>query len=309
MEPMNSFLNASRQSFKNFIDAICSVSSLNSPSGAALTLLTPSYSTPIQILGRLPPTSREGFPSLPYLIDHAKNFALLVNIWLDGTKGNAHNIQATDGDLLAFHNLCVALHQRTQDCLNKAERAERPSSNLDWQWEELVDRLESIKIANQLDDMNSDTLSISSVATTATRASARTPLAAPRPKAYASNTTTSAPASLPNSHNMGPPTPPEHSPLDTSTPHSLASPRGQWPPSLDGSSNLGSASNVSSDTETTTALPPFNPKGDEMSGETTPGGKSKGDEKNPGWYWGQTMKAYKKRTKEQEKGRGKERER
>ncbi|KAF2475514.1 uncharacterized protein BDR25DRAFT_103280 [Lindgomyces ingoldianus] len=138
MEPMNVFLNSHRQEFKTYIDNLCSISS----STSTLPPIPPSYSTPLAILQRLPPTSREGFPSLPYLIDHARNFAALVDLWLDNTKDSARNIQSTDGDLLRFHNICVSLHERTSDCLNRAERAERPSSSLSVKWEELVEQLQ-----------------------------------------------------------------------------------------------------------------------------------------------------------------------
>ncbi|OCK79160.1 hypothetical protein K432DRAFT_394159 [Lepidopterella palustris CBS 459.81] len=137
MEPMNAFLSSHRQEFKTYIDNICSIS----PS-STVNPIPPSYSTPLAILQRLPPTSREGFPSLPYLIDHARNFAALVDLWLENTAASAQNIQQTDGDLLRFHTLCVSLHQRTSDCLNRAERAERPSSSLSIKWEELVEQLE-----------------------------------------------------------------------------------------------------------------------------------------------------------------------
>ncbi|KAF2492343.1 hypothetical protein BU16DRAFT_110923 [Lophium mytilinum] len=139
MEPMNTFLSSHRQEFKSYIDNICSISSASS----ALSPIPPSYSTPLAILQRLPPTSREGFPSLPYLIDHARNFAALVDLWLNNTVSSAHNIQQSDGDLLRFHDICTSLHQRTADCLNRAERAERPCSSLSVKWEELVEQLES----------------------------------------------------------------------------------------------------------------------------------------------------------------------
>ncbi|KAJ4350062.1 GTPase activating factor [Didymosphaeria variabile] len=138
MEPMNSFLNTHRQEFKTYLDNICSISSMTSPSPP----IPPSYSTPLAILQRLPPTSREGFPSLPYLVDHARNFAALVDLWLENTKSTAPNIETTDGDLLKFHQICVALKERTSDCLNRAERAERPSSSLSVKWEELVEQLQ-----------------------------------------------------------------------------------------------------------------------------------------------------------------------
>jgi hypothetical protein len=138
MEPMNVFLNSHRQEFKTYLDNICSISSTTSPAPH----IPPSYSTPLAILQRLPPTSREGFPSLPYLIDHARNFAALVDLWLTNTRTTAVNIQSTDGDLLRFHQICVALNERTSDCLNRAERAERPSSSLSVKWEELVEQLQ-----------------------------------------------------------------------------------------------------------------------------------------------------------------------
>lgn len=138
MEPMNAFLNTHRQEFKSYLDNICSISSMASPSPP----IPPSYSTPLAILQRLPPTSREGFPSLPYLVDHARNFAALVDLWLENTKSTAPSIETTDGDLLRFHQICVSLKERTSDCLNRAERAERPSSSLSVKWEELVEQLQ-----------------------------------------------------------------------------------------------------------------------------------------------------------------------
>ncbi len=140
MEPMNQFLVAHRQEFKDFIDTICSISS-----DRASTAIPPSYATPITILARLPPTSREGFPSLPYLIDHARNFAALVQLWLKAS-GNTRRSQPMEGDLLKFHRLCVDLQQRTEDCLSRAEQAERPNSRLSVKWEELVEHLDTSAI-------------------------------------------------------------------------------------------------------------------------------------------------------------------
>ncbi|KAF2748322.1 hypothetical protein M011DRAFT_457661 [Sporormia fimetaria CBS 119925] len=138
MEPMNAFLTTHRQEFKTYLDNICSISSSTSTQPS----IPPSYSTPLAILQRLPPTSREGFPSLPYLVDHARNFAALVKLWLDNTESSAPNIQTGDGDLLHFHNICVSLRERTNDCLNRAERAERPNSSLEVKWEELIDQFQ-----------------------------------------------------------------------------------------------------------------------------------------------------------------------
>lgn len=114
MEPMNRFLGSHRQSLKDFIDDFCSI-----PAERLLHPIPASYSTPITILGRLPPTSREGFPSLPYLIDHARNFAALIKLWLDGTPEYLHS--TLNGDLLEFHKQCISLQRRASDCLQRAE--------------------------------------------------------------------------------------------------------------------------------------------------------------------------------------------
>ena len=71
---------------------------------------------------------------------------MLVNLWLDNTQKSAPDIQATDGDLLRFHNICLSLNERTKDCLNRAEPAERPSSSLSVKWEELVEQLQGAQI-------------------------------------------------------------------------------------------------------------------------------------------------------------------
>lgn len=185
MENMNQFLHTHRDSFKTFIEEICYVPTpvaphLNlhpaSPAANVGTLIPNlaayqpgvvsaethlAYGTPTTIMHRLPPTSREGFPSLPYLIDQARAFADLVQLWLEATSPTTttadgvqvnnvrrssevlHAIRASDGDLLAFHKTCTKLHHRTQECLNRAERAERPNSALSFRWEELIDQLQT----------------------------------------------------------------------------------------------------------------------------------------------------------------------
>lgn len=137
MEPMNAFLTSSRQEFKIFIDSICSISPER-----ATSAIPPSYATPITILARLPPTSREGFPSLPYLIDHARNFAALVTLWLNATQEATASHEGFDGDLAKFHDLCLGLERKTAEALAKAEQAERPSGQLEVKWEELVEQME-----------------------------------------------------------------------------------------------------------------------------------------------------------------------
>lgn len=115
MEPMNRFLSSRRQSLKDFIDEICAI-----PAERSNHILPASYSTPITILGRLSPLAREGFPSLPFLIDHARNFASLVRLWTDHNH-TSHSDARYDGDLFKFHKLCIALQERADACMNRID--------------------------------------------------------------------------------------------------------------------------------------------------------------------------------------------
>lgn len=137
MEPMNRFLVSHRSEFKEFVDSICAI-----PAERPAQTVSPSYATPIQILGRLPPTSREGFPSLPFLIDHARSFAALTNLWLDIAPDRMAELEEVDPTVEKFHTMAEGLRQRTKECLSKAEQAERPSGNLEVKWEELVESIE-----------------------------------------------------------------------------------------------------------------------------------------------------------------------
>lgn len=134
MEPMNKFLASHRQEVKEFIGEICSI-----PAERGTFAVPASYSTPITILGRLPPTSREGFPSLPYLIDHARNFASLVKLWLDSTKNITSN--NLEGELFEFHEHCVSLQRRTDECVLKAEQSDKSSDNHSLRWDDVVSSL------------------------------------------------------------------------------------------------------------------------------------------------------------------------
>jgi hypothetical protein len=140
MEPMNRFLSGNRQGVKDFIDNVCSI-----PAERHNFALPASYSTPITILARLPAMSREGFPSLPYLIDHPRNFSALVKLWLTATASYM-TPQALEGDLLEFNELCINLQRRTDDCLLKAEESDRNGDQLSLQWEDIVEGLESSTI-------------------------------------------------------------------------------------------------------------------------------------------------------------------
>ncbi|KAI0811470.1 hypothetical protein GGR55DRAFT_688578 [Xylaria sp. FL0064] len=116
MEYMNRFLGHHRQSFKNFIDQLCSV-----PSDRYPITVPASYSTPVMILGRMSPQGREGFPSLPYLIDHQRNYAALVKLWLEAHHASSADSQVFEGELQQFHTLCVGLQRRSDECMAQVE--------------------------------------------------------------------------------------------------------------------------------------------------------------------------------------------
>lgn len=137
MEPMNKFLVGHRSEFKEFVDSVCAI-----PADRPVPVVTPSYTTPIQILGRLPPTSREGFPSLPFLIDHARSFANLIRVWLDVAQERFEELSEVDDNLKRFQQEAFRLRARTEECLTRAEQAERPNGSLEIQWEALVDSME-----------------------------------------------------------------------------------------------------------------------------------------------------------------------
>ncbi|KAF7952057.1 uncharacterized protein EAE97_001554 [Botrytis byssoidea] len=137
MEPMNKFLHQHRQGVKDFLDSICAIA----PDRTTFAVPA-SYSTPITILARLPPTSREGFPSLPHLIDHARSFADLVKLWLEGTSNSM--TQYFEGDLGEFNELCIALKKRTDECILKAEEyGDRVADQISLQFEDIVEGLQN----------------------------------------------------------------------------------------------------------------------------------------------------------------------
>ncbi len=133
---MNEFLHAHRPEFKEFVDEICSISP-----EARTSAIPPSYATPITILKRLPDTSKEGFPSLPYLIDQAREFAALIDVWLDARREIDPNIPMSE-ELRRFDDLCEESREKSRQCLFRAEQAERPSGTLEPKWEELVEQME-----------------------------------------------------------------------------------------------------------------------------------------------------------------------
>lgn len=136
MEPMNQFLNTHRQEFKCFVDNICGIS----PDRAS-SAIPPSYATPITILGRLPNTGREGFPSLPYLIDQAKECAALVTLWLDA-RYDVETDAPMSEELKRFDVLCKQSREKTKHCVSLVEHAQRQSGVSEPRWEGLVEQME-----------------------------------------------------------------------------------------------------------------------------------------------------------------------
>ncbi|KAF3910671.1 hypothetical protein ABW21_db0206595 [Orbilia brochopaga] len=137
-EPMNEFLLENTADFKRFIDDV----SLGTPEIQQSVQAPPSYATPITIQARLQQASKEGFPSLPFLIDQPRAIGLLVQMWLkwDETQ-DGRPPQNFSPDLLKFHEICMNLKERMTLCVERAENAERPSSSLSNRWEEVAEGL------------------------------------------------------------------------------------------------------------------------------------------------------------------------
>jgi hypothetical protein len=144
MEPMNKFLNNQRALFKHFIDQTCSI-----PSERSTAIVPATYTTPITILGRLKQPAREGFPVLPYLIDDARNFASLVKIWLEYHHASAAESHVFEGDLARFHEVCVILQGRADECMAKME-AIRTSESASVGTDDLADSMEKASLMESM---------------------------------------------------------------------------------------------------------------------------------------------------------------
>ncbi|KAI1372035.1 Rho GTPase activation protein [Hypoxylon crocopeplum] len=145
MEPMNKFLTIHRQPFKDYIDQMCSI-----PTERSIVSVPASYSTPVAISGRLSPISREGFPSLPYLIDYPRNYAALVKLWLESSHRSSFSDPSDfDAELAEFHTLCVNLQRRSDECLARIE-ALRAAENDSVITEDLVETLEKTALMDSV---------------------------------------------------------------------------------------------------------------------------------------------------------------
>ncbi|KAG9780456.1 Rho GTPase activation protein, partial [Aureobasidium melanogenum] len=143
MEPMNKFLASSTNEFKAFIDEICAVSS----TPVVTASLEPQFAAPNQIRNRLPEVSKEGLPSLPFLLDNAKLLAQLVGLWMDHAPEDIREV-TDDEAVLAFHALCVKLSQKSKECLKAAEQAERPDEKSESTWQQMLTDQQGAMTAN-----------------------------------------------------------------------------------------------------------------------------------------------------------------
>lgn len=138
MKPMDKFIGEHKQQLRAFIDTVCTIGPRQET-----TPLSPSYSTPLALYTRLPPTSREGFPSLPYLIDHTHAFAVLVNLWLDNFPLAKATPETLEPDLLQFHQFCLALRKQSQNCLAQLAKRNNRESNLTEKWSSIAKEMDA----------------------------------------------------------------------------------------------------------------------------------------------------------------------
>ena len=133
MEPMNKFLTNATPEFRDYVDEICSIGA----SQMSMASIEPQYGAPNQIKGRLPPASREGLPSLPFLLDKTKLLADLVELWVAHAPQNISEI-GVEQAVQSFDIICRDLHQRSQDCLSLAEQAEKPDARMELKWHQAL---------------------------------------------------------------------------------------------------------------------------------------------------------------------------
>lgn len=145
MEPMNRFLTTQRPVFRDYIDQVCGIPAER----GGLKTAPAAYSTPITMLGRLGPTAKEGFPSLPYLIDHARSLASLVRLWVDAVPEDVRRGQA-DRELLIFNELCVGLQKRADACLAQVERTRAAKAASSGVADQLAESLEQATLIESL---------------------------------------------------------------------------------------------------------------------------------------------------------------
>ena len=200
---MNKFLLSRRQEFKDFIDRICELpegpnNSRRPSTVAGVTMKTRSgsphpgstltvpiaYERVSALHNRLPPVSREGFPSLPHLIDTPRAYAALVKLWIESgardrlvesisttpkdqrSPKNSGTMAALPGpDLIRFNALCQEIQEKVEYRVDIAQQAEVPSKVLssDQQWDEARENVKMSLYGHQGDLVDSPTGISSSV--------------------------------------------------------------------------------------------------------------------------------------------------
>ncbi|KAG6014649.1 hypothetical protein E4U43_006308 [Claviceps pusilla] len=145
MEPMNRFLTTQRPVFRDYIDRVCGIPAER----GGLKSAPAAYSTPIAMLGRLGPTAKEGFLSLPYLIDQARSLASLVRLWVDAGSEDVRQGQV-DSELLLFNEICLGLQKRADACLALVERSRAAKAASSGIAEQLADSLEQATLIESL---------------------------------------------------------------------------------------------------------------------------------------------------------------
>ncbi|KAK5082130.1 GTPase activating factor [Lithohypha guttulata] len=152
MEPMNKFITAATPEFKIFIDEFCAWS----PSMGSFH--EPQYQAAAQVRQRLPPVSREGLLSLPFLLDGPRSLATLVDLWMEHVPSNIMETP-TEESVKAFHNACLNLGRKTKECMANAEVAQEPNSNLERQWQKMLSEQPKVRLNhnhNPFDEMYPD---------------------------------------------------------------------------------------------------------------------------------------------------------
>jgi hypothetical protein len=125
MTPMNNFLAASSAQLRAFIDDICSVSSAQ----IASARIEPQYVAPTKIIDRLPPLSKEGLPSLPFLLEKSRLLAYLADLWVSHAPENIEQMSEVteDENVRHFHRAALKVSQKSKTALKAAETAAHPS--------------------------------------------------------------------------------------------------------------------------------------------------------------------------------------
>lgn len=131
MEPMNKFLTTATPDFKRFIDKVCSWDATQNIQHEA------QYQAAFQVKTRLPPLSREGLPTLPFLLDAPKSMATLIDLWIDNAPSNIIDT-GIDECVQNFHRTCLKIRKRTQDCMAMAEGPQEPNTELEGQWQRML---------------------------------------------------------------------------------------------------------------------------------------------------------------------------